>query len=186
MKTLNRIARQADITEPKATGHILRALRLACCTALVLSALSVRAGAQPQAPFWADNGCLYELKGRNYVTELCRRLVGPHTFEYWNPVRREWLMRLEDNPANLYMDLTLLQGPMAGWTARLGVARPNQNAVRAGIWSIRNPQGVWTNVPTQGGDTPAGQAARNLGTMINDRSNSRGVGIVLGGIPVIR
>ena len=185
MKTLNDVARQADFTAPKGTALFVRALRLACAAALVLSALPVRAGAQTPAPYWANNGCLYELRGRNYVTELCRRLVAPHTFEYWNPVRREWLVRIDDNPANLYMDLTFLQGQMIGWTARLGVARPGQNAVPAGIWSIRNPQGVWTNVLAQRGDTPAGQAARDLGNLINNRSNNRGVGIVLGGIPVL-
>jgi hypothetical protein len=190
MKTQNDVVRQADFTASRAAARADRAMRFVLCMTLLASAVSTGVGAEPNArtpaQFWANNGCFYTLTGRGYVTELCRRPVAPHTFDYWNPVRREWLLRIEDNPANLFLDVTLLQGPMRGWTARLGAARPGQNAVRAGIWSIRNPQGVWTNVPVPGADTPAGAAARSTANAINDYFNGRGAAIVLGGIPIIR
>jgi hypothetical protein len=181
--TLNDVSLQADGRTSR--RRAVRMTRFVGCAALLMSALSIRVNAQNPQPYWGQDGCHYAWNGRGYATELCRRPVAAHTFDYWNPVTRQWLLRIEDNPANLYQDVTLLQGQMYGWTARLGTPRPGQNAVRAGVWAIRNPNGVWTNTLVQGGDTPAGAAAREVGNYINNRFNNRGVGIVLGGIPVI-
>lgn len=138
----------------------------------VFAVLAVSADARAQNAYWATNGCYYTWTGSTYTTALCRRLVALHTYDYWNPVRGEWLLRIEDNPANLYQDWTFLNGPMYAWTARLGTARPGQNAVTAGVWAIRPAGGQWFSTLAQTTDTPAGQLARSIGTAINDSLNN--------------
>lgn len=159
--------------------------RMVWSCVLAASALSTTLIAQNPPQYWATDGCFYQSNGRGgYESELCRKLVAPHTFDYWN--RREWLLRIEDNPANPYQDITFLQGQMVGCGARVGRPRPGHaEAVRAGIWAYRDPQGVWTNVPVAG-DTPAGRMARDIGGLINGHSQNRSIGILLGGIPIIR
>jgi hypothetical protein len=153
-------------------------------TKMMLSALFVvstlSAGVGAQTSHWMQDGCFYTWNGRQYTTELCRRPSGPYAFDYLNPVRREWLMRIDYNPANLFQDITLLQGPYNGWTARLGVAKPGE-AVRAGIWAVKPPRGNWIN--TLPGDTAAGRAARDIGNAINGIGNGNTVAITLGARP---
>lgn len=138
--------------------------------AFAVCAFSSTASAQS---YWANNGCLYTWTGSAYTTDLCARRVAAYTYDYWNPVLGQWLVRIEDNPANLYQDWTFLSGPLYAWGARIGAARPGQNAVRAGIWAIRDPRGVWTSTLAPSGDTAAGEAARSIGTYINNTFSNR-------------
>jgi hypothetical protein len=138
----------------------------------VFAVLAFSADARAQDAYWATNGCYYTWTGHTYTTQLCARLVALYTYDYWNPVRGEWLVRIEDNPANTYQDWTFLNGPLYAWTARLGVARPGRDAVTAGIWAIRPAGGVWFSTIAQTTDTPAGQLARSVGTAINNAFNN--------------
>ena len=148
--------------------------RVVCGVVFLVSALSGGLKAQNPPQYWGNDGCFYQWTGRVYRTELCRTLVAAYTFDYRNPVRRELLLRIYDNPANPYQDITFLNGQMAGWTARFGQARPGQSAVPAGIWGYRDPRGVWTNLLTARADTPAGRSARELGALINDAFTNLG------------
>lgn len=152
------------------------ALRVLLAVVFAVCAFSSTANAQS---FWANNGCHYVWTGSTYTPDLCRRLVAAYTYDYWNPVQGQWLVRIEDNPANLYQDWTFLSGPSYAWTARIGTARPGQPAVLAGIWAVRNPWGVWTNTIASTGDTAAGQAARAIGTYLNNALNNALVSIWL-------
>ena len=178
MKTQNDVGCPPDCTAPRGTARAVRAMRFMWCAALLVSALSIQQlSARRSRQGWAKDGCWYTLKGRVYVTELCRRLVAAHTLDYSNPVRREWLLRIEDNPANLYQDVTFLQGPMHGWTARLarrGLAR-TQCGQGFGPSGIRKACGPTLSLRVE--TRRLCQAARDAGTLINNYFNNRGVGM---------
>ena len=177
MATLDATPAQPNHTSTGGTGRLGPVTRVLLGAVFALLAFS--ADARAQNAYWATNGCYYTWTGYAYTTQLCYRTVAPYTYDYWDPSRGEWLVRIEDNPANSYQDWTFLNGTLYAWTARLGVARPGQNAVTAGIWAIRPAGGQWFSTIAQTTDTPAGQLARSIGTAINNSFNNSMISNIL-------